>query len=100
MYTMSYNINEVNIMSNLNIRIDDDVKKDAEVLFANLGLNMSTAINMFLRQSIRDNGIPFMITAEQPNKTTIEAIEEARKIGKSNSKGFNSIESFKDSLGL
>jgi DNA-damage-inducible protein J len=49
--------------SNLNIRIDEDVKKQSEELFADLGMNMTTAINVFLRQSIRKRGIPFEISA-------------------------------------
>jgi len=45
--------------ANLNIRIDEDVKKQGEELFAGLGMNMTTAINVFLRQAIRKGGIPF-----------------------------------------
>lgn len=48
--------------ANLNIRIDEDVKKQSEELFENLGMNMTTAINVFLRQAIRKRGIPFEIT--------------------------------------
>lgn len=48
--------------SNLNIRIDEDVKKQGEKLFADLGMNMTTAINIFLRQAIRKRGIPFEIS--------------------------------------
>lgn len=47
--------------TNLNIRIDKNVKEQSEKIFDDLGLNMSTAINMFLRQVIRVNGIPFDI---------------------------------------
>lgn len=46
-------------MANLNIRVDDDLKKDAENLFAELGMNMSTAMTIFLKQAIRCGGIPF-----------------------------------------
>lgn len=45
--------------TSLNIRIDEDVKKQGEALFAELGMNMTTAINVFLRQAIRAGGIPF-----------------------------------------
>ncbi len=45
--------------TNLNIRTDKDIKDQAEVIFSELGLNMTTAINMFLRTIIRENGIPF-----------------------------------------
>ena len=45
-------------MTNINIRTDSDVKKQAQTLFNNLGLDMTTAINMFLRQSVRQQAIP------------------------------------------
>ena len=45
--------------TNLNIRTDKNVKVAAEKIFEELGLNMTTAINIFLRQTIRSNGIPF-----------------------------------------
>ena len=48
-------------MTNLNVRTDSAVKAEAERIYAALGLNMTTAINMFLRQSIIENGIPFEI---------------------------------------
>ena len=46
-------------MANISIRVPDDIKKQAADVFAELGLDMSTAINLFLRQSIRQNGLPF-----------------------------------------
>ena len=50
--------------TNLNIRVDDAVKRDAEKLLSELGMNMSTAVNIFLRQMLRVRGIPFDITAD------------------------------------
>jgi DNA-damage-inducible protein J len=50
--------------TNLNIRIDKDLKEQAEVFFAELGLNMTTAINVFVRQSLRQRKIPFEISIE------------------------------------
>ncbi|WP_342547471.1 type II toxin-antitoxin system RelB/DinJ family antitoxin [Paenibacillus sp. FSL P2-0089] len=50
--------------TNINIRIDEDLKKEAELLFSDLGLNMTTAINIFVRQSLRQGGIPFEITTQ------------------------------------
>lgn len=47
--------------TSLNIRIDEELKKKAELLFADLGLNMSSAITVFLRSSVDYNGIPFEI---------------------------------------
>ncbi|ACL20062.1 addiction module antitoxin, RelB/DinJ family [Desulfitobacterium hafniense DCB-2] len=48
--------------TNLNIRIDKELKEQAEVFFNELGLNMTTAFNIFVRQSLRQGGIPFDIT--------------------------------------
>lgn len=59
------------------ISIDADVKAKAQELFADFGLDLSTAINIFLRQSIRENCIPFSIQREVPNADTIAAMREA-----------------------
>ena len=50
-------------MAQINIRITDDLKRDAEVLFSDLGLNISTAVNIFLKQAVRQKNIPFEITS-------------------------------------
>ncbi|MCL2287234.1 MAG: type II toxin-antitoxin system RelB/DinJ family antitoxin [Firmicutes bacterium] len=50
--------------TSMNIRTDSEVKKQAEELFAQFGLSMSAAINMFLRQSIRKQAIPFELTLD------------------------------------
>ena len=65
--------------TNLNIRIDKSIKNQAEEIFNELGLNMTTAVNMFLRTTIREHGIPFELKLDIPNKITIEAIEEGKK---------------------
>ena len=49
-------------MAQVNIRIDDDLKERADKLFNELGLNMTTAFNIFVRQTVRQGGIPFEIT--------------------------------------
>ena len=59
------------------ISIDADVKAQAQELFADFGLDLSTAINIFLWQSIRENCIPFSIQREVPNADTIAAMKEA-----------------------
>ena len=68
--------------TNLNIRIDSNLKKDAEDLFKRLGLNMSSAINVFLTQSVREQAIPFEIREDRPNKKLLKALKEAEKIQK------------------
>ena len=45
--------------TNLTIRIDEDIKREAESLFNKIGLNMSSAINVFFRQAVREQAIPF-----------------------------------------
>ena len=52
--------------ANINIRVDSDVKSKAQDVFSALGLDMTSAINIFLRQAIRKNGIPFELLAEKP----------------------------------
>ena len=66
--------------TNLNIRTDKFIKDQAEEIFKELGLNMTTAINMFLRSAIRVHGIPFDLKLDEPNEITKAAIEEGRKI--------------------
>lgn len=66
--------------TNLNIRTDKDIKEQADQIFSELGLNMTTAINMFLRTTIRENGIPFSLKLDTPNVETVAAIEEGRRI--------------------
>lgn len=68
--------------TNLNIRTDKAIKDQAEEIFNELGLNMTTAVNMFLRTAIREHGIPFELKLEVPNDTTAAAIEEGRKMMK------------------
>ena len=66
--------------ANLNIRTDKEVKLQAEKIFDALGLNMTTAVNIFLRQAIRENGIPFDVKLKGPNETTATAIAEGRAL--------------------
>ena len=57
--------------TNLNIRTDKEIKEAAEKIYASLGLNMTTAINMFLRASIRESGIPFDLKLNVPSDETV-----------------------------
>ena len=61
---------------------------------------MTTAINMFLRQVIRVNGIPFEIKGNTQNQETIEAIEESIRLANDNTKGYSSIDDLKNTLGV
>ena len=85
--------------TNLNIRTEKDVKEQAEHIFSELGLNMTTAVNMFLRIVIRENGIPFPLKLDTPNETTAAAIEEGRRIAADpNVRGYTSIEALRKAL--
>ena len=50
---------------NVNIRVDEELKKQTELLLSEMGLNMTTAVNIFLRQVLRTGGIPFEITTRK-----------------------------------
>lgn len=58
--------------TNINIRTDSETKARAQQIFSTLGLDMTTAVNLFLRQTVRMNDIPFILTtkATQPVSTT------------------------------
>ena len=84
--------------TNISIRMDSELKVQADALFAELGMNLSTAFNIFVRQSIREGRIPFDISLNQPNRETIAAMLEAEKIVKDRSvKGYSDLnELFKE----
>jgi len=63
-----------------NISIDAETKAKAQVMLADLGLDLSTAVNIFLRQMLYEGGIPFSITRDIPNKTTVEAMKESKEM--------------------
>ncbi|MGN1044171.1 MAG: type II toxin-antitoxin system RelB/DinJ family antitoxin [Acutalibacteraceae bacterium] len=71
----------------INIRVDSDVKNSAKKIFSELGMDLTTAINIFLRQSIREHGIPFELKLRVPNDETIKAINEVKKMEKDPSIG-------------
>lgn len=83
--------------TNLNIRVDEELKRKAEAIFSELGLNMSTAINMFLRYSVRYGGIPFDLRIERPNAETIAAIDDVNN-NYNMSKSFDSVCALMDDL--
>ena len=79
-------------MTTINIRVEESVKQQASKLFDELGLDMTTAMNLFLRQSIQYGGIPFEI--RRLNTDTLLAIEEVEKIkrGELKAKRYNNID--------
>lgn len=88
-------------ITNLNIRTDKEIKDQAERIFSELGLNMTTAINIFLRTTIREHGIPFELKLDIPNEVTVAAIEEGRQIMSDSSvPGYSSIDALKKALDI
>ena len=59
--------------TNTNISLDPELKKEVVLLFKEFGLDLSTAITLFLSQSVREQKIPFEIKREIPNKVTLDA---------------------------
>lgn len=68
--------------TNFSVRMDSDIKKQCEALYGELGMNLTTAINVFLRQSLRSGGFPFDVTLNTPNAVTIAAMQEAERIAR------------------
>ena len=66
----------------IRIRMDSDLKAQADALFNELGMNISTAFSIFVRQSLREGKIPFEISLNQPDGETLAALMEADRIAK------------------
>ena len=83
--------------TNINIRVDNKLKKDAENLFKDLGITMSSAITMFLKMSLKEDGIPFKINRNLYNDETVSALNEYTEM--KNSSKYKRYSSFKQLLG-
>lgn len=66
--------------TNFSFRLDKDLKKQVETIYGELGINLTTAINVFLRKSVSVSGFPFDVRLEEPNKETYLALLDANKI--------------------
>jgi DNA-damage-inducible protein J len=80
--------------TNINIRMDEGLKQEFDWLCTELGLNMTTAFNVFARTVVRSRRIPFEIALDTPNAETLEAIEEVRRMKKDPSlgKGYTDVD--------
>ena len=79
--------------TNISIRMDAALQAQADIFFAELGMNLSTAFQIFVRQSLREGRIPFDIALEKPNKETIAALLEAERITNDPSvKGYDDLD--------
>lgn len=87
------------MQTTINIRTDKETKEMASLLFEELGLSLSGAINIFLKKSIKENGLPFEL--KEPNFETIKAIKESDLIAKDKTrKRYKDIDELRKSLGI
>ena len=83
--------------SNINIRMDSELKRQFEAFCSDMGMSMTTAFNIFAKKTVREYRIPFEIGADIPNAETKKAIEDARK-GIGLSKAFSSVDELMEAL--
>jgi len=83
--------------TNITIRIDAELKKEAEKLFDALGMNMTTAITVFTKAAVREQRIPFELSLEVPNTETLTAIHDVEN-RRNLSKSFDSVTSLMEDL--
>lgn len=76
-------------MAVINVRVNETIKKEVEALYKELGLNMSTAINLFLKKCLAEQGLPFEL--KLPNKETVRVIQDIEQ-GNGLSKEFDTID--------
>ena len=80
-----------------NISLDPELKKASQELYSDLGLDLSTAITIFLKQSLRVQGLPFAVTKENPNAETIAAMNEYYEM-KAHPEKYKRYTSFQDAI--
>ncbi len=80
--------------TNITIRMDEQLKKQAEELFSDLGLSMTAALIAFTRQAVREQRIPFNLSRNVPNAETIAAIDEVEemKLNPQKYKGYDNVD--------
>ncbi len=81
------------LTSAINIQVDSETKKKATDILNDLGLSMSAAINIFLRQVIKKDGLPFEVVNPKPSMELMEALQEGEDIinGKVEAKGYHDV---------
>ncbi len=81
------------------VRVDADIKREATALFASLGLDMSSAVNLFLHQCVLRGGLPFPVELPQYSDKTLSAMAEARRISRDpDVQGYGTMEELKAAL--
>lgn len=79
-------------ISTISIRVDSELKKKAQQVFKKMGLNMTSAIELFLHNTVKDEELPLI-----PNKETIEALKEYEEM-KNNPEKYKRYSSFKEAM--
>lgn len=83
--------------TNINIRMDENLKKDFDKMCSELGMNMTTAFNIFAKTVVRQHGIPLPVALDTPNAETLAAIKDVNK--RRNMRGpFNSVQTLMEDL--
>lgn len=87
-------------MANINIRVDEGLKKESDKIFSELGIGMTSAITIFLKAVVRNNGIPFSL--EIPNQETLKSFKEADEIisGKRKAKKYSNADDLRKDLNV
>lgn len=83
--------------SSTNLSLDSDLKREATALFSDLGLDLSGAVTLFLKQAIRVQGLPFLVTRDNSNAQTIAALNEYYEM-KAHPEKYKKYSSFKDAM--
>ena len=88
------------LTSVINVNVDKKTKEEATEILNGLGLNMTTAINIFLNQVVKHDGIPFEVRNPKPTRKLKRALKEADKIasGKIKTKGYRNIDELFEAL--
>ena len=87
-------------MANVNVRINDNIKINAENIFKSLGITPTIAITLFYNQVIRTNSIPFELKVDTPNEVTMKAINELDDMEKNPNqyKGYHNVDELMEDL--
>lgn len=85
--------------TSITIRTDKEIKDKVKNLYAALGMDLTTAVNVFFRQSLLRNGMPFDITLDMPNAQTMAALKEGDEmINNPNAPRFSSVDALFEDL--
>lgn len=80
-----------------NINLDADLKRSAQVLLKDLGMDLTTAVTIFLKQMVREQGLPFRVTRDVPNVDTLAALQEYEDM-KAHPENYKRYASFKEAM--